>query len=255
MFIPTKHLYCLFVVEEVEVELVEEKEQFTIETGDSVKVKQVLDDATIKAITEGGYEANYSWDNMKLLLMALACVFAMVAQFFPIPFPASRPLLAVCCAAYFIISSVLQYIITFVDKDTILFVKPTKVRFHQSSVQVRYGLCIDRFLQECAHDMEIRTSFPRFQEYFTLIVQFKGKPNDKKTTAKMYVGRYFTEKGAFDEVHTYFLCTFQWNSPACFISKAMFGLNVAYFSLLNYTGCVHWRCAKACAEVRGAKVY
>ena len=48
--------------------------------------------------------------------------------------------------------------------------------------------------------MEIRTSFPRFQEYFTLIVQFKGKPNDKKTTAKMYVGRYFTEKGAFDEV-------------------------------------------------------
>ena len=48
--------------------------------------------------------------------------------------------------------------------------------------------------------MEIRTSFPRFQEYFTLIVQFKGKPNERKTTAKMYVGRYFTEKGEFDEV-------------------------------------------------------
>lgn len=54
--------------------------------------------------------------------------------------------------------------------------------------------------------MEIRTSFPRFQEYFTLIVQFKGKgqPTDKKTTARMYVGRYFTEKGEFDEVGTYF---------------------------------------------------
>ena len=119
--------------------MIEEKEPFTIETGDSVKVKQVLDDATIKAITEGGYEANYSWDNMKLLLMALSCVFAMVAQFFPVPFPASRPLLAVCCAAYFIISSVLQYIITFVDKDTILFVKPSKVRLHQSSHKLRFS--------------------------------------------------------------------------------------------------------------------
>lgn len=54
--------------------------------------------------------------------------------------------------------------------------------------------------QDFPHELEIRTTFPRFQEYFTLIVQFKGKPLEKKTTGKMYVGRYFTEKGAFDEV-------------------------------------------------------
>lgn len=107
--------------------MVEEKDPFTIETGDSVKVKQVLDDATIKAITEGGYDANYSWENTKLFLMFISCVFAMVAQFFPLPFPASRPLLAVCCAAYFIISSVLQFFVTFVDKDTILFTKAKQV--------------------------------------------------------------------------------------------------------------------------------
>lgn len=107
--------------------MVEEKDPFTIETGDSVKVKQVLDDATIKAITEGGYDANYSWENTKLFLMFISCVFAMVAQFFPIPFPDSRPLLAVCCAAYFIISSVLQFFVTFVDKDTILFTKAKQV--------------------------------------------------------------------------------------------------------------------------------
>lgn len=105
----------------------EEKAPFVIETGDSVKVKQVLDDATIAAITEGGYEANFSWENLKLLLMFISCVFAMVAQFFPIPFPASRPLLAVCCASYFIISTVLQYFVTFVDKDTILFTKAKEV--------------------------------------------------------------------------------------------------------------------------------
>ena len=57
-------------------------------------------------------------------------------------------------------------------------------------------------LQGFAYEMEIRTSFPRFQEYFTLIAQFKGKPDGPKTTAKMYVGRYFTEKGEFDEVNS-----------------------------------------------------
>mmetsp|Transcript_36059 Transcript_36059/g.71767 ORF Transcript_36059/g.71767 Transcript_36059/m.71767 type:complete len:206 (+) Transcript_36059:81-698(+) len=164
---------------EEDVVLEEEKVPFTIETGDSVKVKQVLDDATIKAIIEGGgYEANFSWENTKLLLMFISCVFAMVAQFYPLPFPTSRPLLAVCCAAYFVISTVLQYFVTFVDKDTILFTKPK---------------------EGFAYEMEIRTSFPRFQEYFTLIAQFKGKPDGPKTTAKMYVGRYFTEKGEFDE--------------------------------------------------------
>jgi signal peptidase complex subunit 2 len=62
------------------------------------------------------------------VLMFLSCVFAMVAQFYPIPFPESRPLLAVCCGAYFIISSILQVFVTFVDKDTIMFTKANKVR-------------------------------------------------------------------------------------------------------------------------------
>ena len=105
----------------------EEKQPFVIETGDSVKVKQVLDEATITAVEDAGYEPNYRWENIKLFLMFISCVFAMVAQFFPMPFPASRPLLAVCCASYFIISSVLQFFVTFVDKDTILFTKPKEV--------------------------------------------------------------------------------------------------------------------------------
>lgn len=49
--------------------------------------------------------------------------------------------------------------------------------------------------------MRIRTKFPRFQEYFTLIVQFKDPTDLRCTTGKMYVGKYFTEKGEFDEVN------------------------------------------------------
>lgn len=99
-----------------------------IETGDSVKVKQVLDDSTMAAVVDAGFEANYSWENFKLFLMFLSCVFAMLAQFYPMPFPDSRLLLAVCCGLYFIISTVLQCIVVFIDKDTIMFTKGNSVR-------------------------------------------------------------------------------------------------------------------------------
>lgn len=109
--------------------------------------------------------------------MALSCVFAMVAQFYPIPFPDSRPLLGACCAIYFILSGVLQYIMTFIDKDTILFTKPNKTT---------------------KDELRIRTAFTRFQEYFSLIVEDRND-SSRATTAKMYVGRYFTLKGEYDE--------------------------------------------------------
>ena len=115
--------------DEVEEEIVYEEvpEPHVIETGDSIKVKQVLDDATLEAVKEAGIPINYGSENLKLLLMFLSCVSACIAQFYPIPFPKSRPLLGVCCAAYFILSTILQYIITFVDKDTIIITQKDKV--------------------------------------------------------------------------------------------------------------------------------
>lgn len=102
-----------------------------IETGDSVKVKQVLDDATNEIlIGRGGFQPNYSWENIKLFLMFLSCVFAMIAQFFPIPFPDSRPLLGLCCAMYFILSTVLQLMITYIDKDVIMIGNPDTVSMY-----------------------------------------------------------------------------------------------------------------------------
>jgi len=169
--------------DDVEIILEEIPAPHTIETGDSVKVKQVLDDATVEGIKGAGYNINYKWENFKLFLMFISCVFAMLAQFYPIPFPKSRPLLGSCCAMYFILSGILQFIVSFIDKDTILFTYPKNDTNNNLPLQ-------------------IRTSFPRFQEYFTLIIQFKdGKKLNKNemTTAKMYVGRYFTVKGEFDE--------------------------------------------------------
>ena len=109
-------------------EVAEEPAPHVIETGDSVKVKQVLDDATSETLITDGFVPNYFWENLKLFFMFLSCVFAMIAQFYPIPFPSSRPLLGFCCAMYFLLSTVLQGMITYIDKDIILIGKADKVR-------------------------------------------------------------------------------------------------------------------------------
>ena len=67
-----------------------------------------------------GVKANYSIDNIKLLIMFVSCLFAMTAQFYPMPFPQSRPLLGFCCFSYALLSAVLQYIVTFIDKVILL---------------------------------------------------------------------------------------------------------------------------------------
>jgi signal peptidase complex subunit 2 len=94
------------------------------------------------------------------------------------PFPQSRPLLGICCFSYALLSAILQYIVSFIDKDTILL---TKSRNGQPE------------------ELRIRASFPKYQEYYTLIIQYK-EDTSKATTGKMYVGKYFTSRGEFDEV-------------------------------------------------------
>ena len=185
--------------EEVEYELVEEVEEKapeprTIETGDSVKVKQVLDDATIEHVVElCGYDANYAAENIKLVLMFVSCVFAMVAQFYPTPFPDNRPILGVCCGAYFILSSVLQFIITYIDVDLVM-----------TTLDKKEYSGDDKKTFKTLPEIVVRTDFPKYQEWFILKVHYATDKNDSKTNkkisvAKMYVGKYFTEEGEFCE--------------------------------------------------------
>jgi signal peptidase complex subunit 2 len=51
--------------------------------------------------------------------MVAASVAALIAQFYPLPFPANRWLLGACAATYFLLSGVLQFMVTFLDKDFI----------------------------------------------------------------------------------------------------------------------------------------
>ena len=182
-----------YVVDVVEDEL----ELLQVDLGDMIKMKQVLDESVSAALLEH-IEEDYHWDNFKLWLMFAACVFAMVAQFAPLPFPESRPVLGFCGSAYFVLSGILQCITTFVDKDSILLSKPVAHGSAQKKIKntdmAKYGL-------------RVRSNLPRFSEWYTVILEFQLKDeDDKKKKAHCRVeqtwsvGQFFDKEGYFDEV-------------------------------------------------------
>lgn len=148
-----------------------------VDTGDSLKMKQVMDEATVKGVLEKGYDEVHFIDNLKIGLMVVACIFAMCAQFCPIPFPKCRPVLGVCCSGYFVFSGILQLVVKFLEKDTILVTKPRG---------------------SSAHGLRVRTDFPRFQNDFTIIVQY-DKPDSAEMKEEHCVGKFFDADGYFWE--------------------------------------------------------
>lgn len=120
--------------------------------------------------------------------MTASCVFAMIAQFAPLPFPESRPVLGICGSLYFILSGLLQLITTYIDKDAIVWTLPA-VKHQGTDVPV----CV-------------RSNFPRFSEFFTVHMELvlkdeKGTilPNPPMVTQTWSVGQFFDKEGYFWE--------------------------------------------------------
>ena len=173
----------------------DELELLQVDLGDMVKLKQVLDEAVASVVLEK-LDEDYHWDNFKLSIMAMACVFAMVAQFAPIPFPDSRPLLGVCGCAYFILSGVLQLIATFIDKDAILLTQPLNPDATNDTKKTKTN---NEMLKK--HGVRVRSSMPRFSEWYTVVLEFKmdGDATPPYVEQKWSVGKFFDKEGFFDE--------------------------------------------------------
>jgi signal peptidase complex subunit 2 len=165
----------------------DELELLQVDLGDMVKLKQVLDESVAASLLDKFLEEDYRLDNIKLATMVAACLFAMVAQFIPVPFPDSRPILGVCCCCYFLLSGVLQLITTFIDKDSILLTKPLPAAKTSNNDLQTYGV-------------RVRSQFPRFSEFYTVILEFQGMDNSPLVEQKWSVGQFFDKDGMFDEV-------------------------------------------------------
>lgn len=191
--------------EEEEIEVVEEEmELLQVDVGDIIKVKQILDETVAGTLVTEDLSAHgeavqideeYSHDNLKLFLMALACGFAAVAQFgLATDFPKNRMWLGVCCASYFCISGILQLIMTFIDKDCIMMTKPLSDPEAIKLVKNGGNKLMDKY------GIRVRSQFPRFSEYYTIILEFQGKdPPSEFVKETWSVGQFFDVDGFFDE--------------------------------------------------------
>lgn len=168
------------------VEESEELELLQVDLGDILKVKQVLDEATTAALVDlCDLKEDHRLENLKLTLMFVACCFAMVAQFAPIPFPESRFVLGGCCVLYFILSGVLQLIVTFVETDAIMTtLPPASGDFKRKDKGIR-----------------VRTEFPRFEEWYHVRLEYEGVKDSPFVHQKWSVGDFFDVEGMFDEVY------------------------------------------------------
>ena len=163
----------------------DELELLQVDLGDMVKLKQILDEAVASRILEK-LEEDYRLDNFKLGIMISACIFAMVAQFAPIPFPDSRPVLGLCCCVYFVLSGILQLITTFIDQDSILLTKPLGKNDKNPDME-KYGV-------------RVRSQLPRFSEWYTVILEFQNLDDTPLVEQRWSVGQFFDKEGMFDEI-------------------------------------------------------
>ena len=163
----------------------DELELLQVDLGDMVKLKQILDEAVASRILEK-IEEDYRLDNFKLGIMISACIFAMVAQFAPIPFPDSRPVLGLCCCVYFVLSGILQLITTFIDQDSILLTKPLGKNDKNPDME-KYGV-------------RVRSQLPRFSEWYTVILEFQNLDDTPLVEQRWSVGQFFDKEGMFDEI-------------------------------------------------------
>jgi signal peptidase complex subunit 2 len=162
----------------------DELELLQCDLGDMIKLKQILDEAVAASILEK-LDEDYRLDNFKLTIMIIACIFAVIAQFAPIPFPDSRPVLGICCCCYFVLSGVLQLITTFIDKDSILLTKAHATTKNKDLLE---------------NGVRVRSQFPRFSEWYTVVLEYQGRDESPLVEQRWSVGQFFDKEGMFDEI-------------------------------------------------------
>ena len=147
----------------------------------------------LQSFEDAGFGEDHFLSNVKLSMGALACIFALIAQFWPnpfkpMPFPESRPLLLVCTVLYALLSFALQMIMTFYEQDAILYtLPPNETSPFWNPLQKKR--------------VKVSTRLPRFSINYTVTLEVKDGSGQVVDTHKavLKLTDYFEENGTFHE--------------------------------------------------------
>jgi hypothetical protein len=123
--------------------------------GDSGTIKRLMDDAAIFVLLDDDegykYVEDTSMYNLKLVVGFAGVGASLVSHVWPATFPKNWWVLLLCCAFYFLMSGVLQLLLSFVELESIIVLRGKP----RDDGTRRPGINVSSF-------------FPRFQEIYTL---------------------------------------------------------------------------------------
>lgn len=123
--------------------------------GDSGTIKRLMDDAAIFVLLDDDegykYVEDTSMSNLKLVVGFAGVGASLVSHVWPATFPKNWWVLLLCCAFYFLMSGVLQLLLSFVELESIIVLRGKP----RDDGTRRPGINVSSF-------------FPRFQEIYTL---------------------------------------------------------------------------------------
>jgi len=108
---------------------------------DAADIKRVLDERAAQAVVDAGYVEDLYVSNVKIGLGLLTCATALVAQFYPTPFPENYPLLIACIAVYFVLNTALQAFVYLYEGETVLKTHGKVVRETRPCGLFFFSLC------------------------------------------------------------------------------------------------------------------
>lgn len=154
-----------------------------IDKWDGSAVKNALDDAVRKILTEHyKFVENHRVVDIRLSICTVACMFAVGALIYDYlnPFPTSRPVLILCVLSYFILMGVLTVFTTFTEKNYIVF----------ALEKDKAGMGPD-------HYWNAKSTLRRYDDTFELTISYEDGETSRKEeqTLKKSVSSWFDEDG------------------------------------------------------------
>jgi len=100
------------------------EEEPVVNLGDQYGMKRMLDEQAVTVLALAGYSTDWALWNLKMVLGAISCVAAALAQFWPTPWPGNWLMVFVSVGVYYVAGTVLQYLATFKEQEFFAFTLP-----------------------------------------------------------------------------------------------------------------------------------